>query len=62
MNKGDQMPNTTHTSDQPITSTPDLPLVIELLQNQLDDLTATVRAQQAELTRQATRIADLERT
>jgi hypothetical protein len=62
MNKGDQMPNSTPTDDQPITGTPDLPLIIELLQNQLDDLTATVRAQQVEIARQAARIAALERT
>ena len=56
------MPNTTQIGNQPITSTPDLPLIIELLQNQLDDLTATVQAQQSEIARQAARIAALERT
>ena len=40
----------------------DLPLVIEQLQNQLDDLTATVRAQQDQLAQQSARIAALERS
>ncbi len=40
---------------------PDLPLIIEQLQNQLDDLTAIVRGQQEQLARQAARISAIER-
>lgn len=38
----------------------DLPLIIEQLQNQLDDLRAAVEAQQRQLDQQATRLAALE--
>lgn len=41
---------------------PDLPLIIEQLQTQIEDLTATVRAQQDQLAQQAARIAALERS
>lgn len=40
---------------------PDLPLIIEQLQNQLDDLRATVEAQQTQLGQQAERLSALER-
>lgn len=56
------MSNSSHIDDQQVTTTPDLPLILELVQNQLEDLIATVRAQQTELERQAARIAALERT
>lgn len=39
----------------------DLPLILEQLQDQLDDLRATIAAQQTQLDRQATRIDTLER-
>ena len=39
---------------------PDLPLIIEQLQDQLDDLQAIVRAQQTQLDRQAARLDTLE--
>lgn len=39
---------------------PDLPLIIEELQNQLDDLRATLEAQQSQLSQQAERLAALE--
>ena len=39
----------------------DLPLIIEQLQNQLDDLREIVEAQQRQLDRQAARLAALER-
>jgi hypothetical protein len=64
MKPGDQMPNTSPSSDEsdPRGSTPDLQLIIEQLQDQLDDLTASVRALQTQLDQQAARIAALERT
>lgn len=40
---------------------PDLPLIIEQLQNQLDDLRAVIEMQQDQLTQQAARISALER-
>lgn len=39
----------------------DLPLLIEQLQSQLDDLQAIVRAQQAQLDRHSARLTTLER-
>ena len=39
----------------------DLPLILEQLQDQLDDLRAVLEAQQTELDRQAARIETLER-
>ena len=39
----------------------DLPLILEQLQDQLDDLRAIVESQQAQLTAQAARLAALER-
>ena len=50
-------------NDQPadqLRGTPDLPLIIEQLQDQLDDLRATVRAQQTQLDRQSARLDALE--
>ena len=58
------MSNTSHPTDQdhqPAVPA-DLPLIIEQLQNQVDDLTAAVRAQQHQLAQQAARIAALERS
>ena len=40
---------------------PDLPLIIEQLQDQIDDLTTALQAQQAQLDQQAVRLAALER-
>lgn len=40
---------------------PDLPLVIEQLQDQLDDLRAVIEAQQVQLNQQSARLAALER-
>jgi hypothetical protein len=45
----------------PLGGVPDLPLIIEQLQNQLDDLRAAVEAQQSQLNQQAARLAELER-
>ncbi len=53
------MPDTDDT--RRLASTADLPLIIEQLQDQLDDLRATIEAQQAQLTAQAARLAALER-
>lgn len=39
----------------------DLPLILEQLQDQLDDLRAVVKAQQTQLGRQAARLDTLER-
>ncbi|MBA8792850.1 hypothetical protein FHX74_000444 [Friedmanniella endophytica] len=55
------------TSESPTVPTPrarrapDLTFVIEQLQNQLDDLTETVRLQQEQIDRQASQIRALER-
>ncbi|WP_168207376.1 hypothetical protein [Microlunatus elymi] len=48
--------------DRSLIGTPDVPLIVEQLQNQIDDLTAAVRAQQDQLAHQAARIAALERS
>jgi ABC-type transporter Mla subunit MlaD len=56
------VPNTTNNEGHIRTSAPDLPLIIEQLQDQLDNLTATVRALQTQLDQQSARIAALERT
>ncbi len=40
---------------------PDLPLIIEQLQNQLDDLREALDMQQTQLAQQAARLAELER-
>ncbi len=40
---------------------PDMPLIIEQIQSQLDDLRAVVENQQVQLTEQAARLAALER-
>jgi hypothetical protein len=52
-------PDTGHAA--PLGGLPDLPLIIEQLQNQLDDLRAAVEAQQSQLNQQAARLAELER-
>ena len=55
-------------SDQPPTndirrqSVPDLPLIIEQLQDQLDQLRAALETQQAVIERHAARLAALERS
>jgi hypothetical protein len=54
--------DTTNNEGRSRVSAPDLPLIIEHLQDQVDDLTATVRALQTQLDQQAARIAALERT
>ena len=41
--------------------TPDMPLIIEEIQSQLDDLRAVIENQQAQLAQQAARLAALER-
>jgi hypothetical protein len=46
--------------ETPLAGFPDLPLIIEQLQNQLDDLRAAVEAQQTQLERQAARLTALE--
>jgi hypothetical protein len=58
------MSDTSGSADKPrpLRGTPDLPLIIEHLQNQLDDLAVIVRAQQNQLAQQAARIAALERS
>ena len=53
--------STTPRRDRQLSGTPDLPLIIEELQNQLDDLRAALEAQQSQLSRQAERLAALER-
>ena len=54
------------TNDQPaaadqLRGVADLPLILEQLQDQLDDLRAVLTAQQTQLDRQAARIDTLER-
>ena len=47
--------------DRQLSGTSDLPLIIEELQTQLDDLRVALEAQQSQLSRQAERLAALER-
>ena len=53
--------STTPRRGRQLSGTPDLPLIIEELQNQLDDLRAVLEAQQSQLSQQAERLAALER-
>ena len=53
--------STTPGRDRELRGAPDMPLIIEELQNQLDDLRAALEAQQLQLGQQAERLAALER-
>ena len=53
--------STTPGRDRELRGALDLPLIIEELQNQLDDLRAALEAQQSQLGQQAERLAALER-
>jgi len=44
-----------------LSGVPDLPLILEQMQNQLDDLRTVVEALQAQLEQQSARLAALER-
>lgn len=54
------LPSTKPGGESPLRGVPDLPLIIEQLQNQLDDLRAAVVTQQTQLAQQAARLAALE--
>lgn len=53
--------NPTATAADQLRGVADLPLILEQLQDQLDDLRAVVKAQQTQLDRQAARLDTLER-
>ena len=56
------MPDTADTGGEILPQgMPDLPLIIEQLQNQLDDLREALDMQQTQLAQQAARLAELER-